>query len=177
MYYRYEGAWLSEVIGDLYDLDMVAAIKISDQYGAVTEISKDEIDKCFLAIGNTQSINRLDAMEEERVSISYKLAKVIMPETGVSIYSSSDDYAPEGQNVGILVDGVIGLQISYSSIEINEEEENETEGEDDGLSVDEGIDLLVNVDENRPNDVHKDGNVEISADVVGQISTGQSDVD
>ena len=113
MYYRYNGVWMADLIGNLKEPDKILKIEIIAQNGAKLAITQRDIKKFFIAINNTNSINNLDAMEEERVTIDYQQARVIIPEAGVSVYAAAaTNYTAAGKNVDTLVGEAAGLLIT-----------------------------------------------------------------
>jgi len=113
MYYRYNGVWMADLIGNLKEPDKILKIEIVAQNGAKLAITQRDIKKFFIAINNTNSINNLDAMEEERVTIDYQQARVIIPEAGVSVYAAAaTNYTAAGKNVDTLVGEAAGLLIT-----------------------------------------------------------------
>ena len=113
MYYRYNGVWLADLVGKLNEPDKIEKLEIVAQNGTKIAIAKEDLGKLFVAIKHTNSINSLDAMEEERTTTDYNFARVLIPGTGVSVYGGAEaDYTAEGKNVDVLVGEAAGLLIT-----------------------------------------------------------------
>ena len=109
MYYRYNGAWLSDLVSGLsgnYTIKLVA------KDGTKTDITNNIADY-FAAYNNTQSKTSTNIPEGKRVTVTYNDAKIIIPGTGENVTgSATDDYTTDGKDVDVLMAAAEGLEIT-----------------------------------------------------------------
>jgi len=114
MYYRYNGAWLADIIGSaLMNDTAVTGFNIIGKDGKKTFVSKADVAQYFVAYNNTQSKTSTNIPEGKRVTRTYEDAKIIIPGQGENITgSAADDYTTAGKDVGVLVAAAEGVEAS-----------------------------------------------------------------
>jgi len=112
MYYRYNGVWLSSLLGELGD-DYIVSLVAKD--GSKTDVTSKK-DLVFVAYNNTQSKGSTNIPEGKRVTKTYNDAKVIVPSAGENITgSAADDYTTAGKDVDVLVAQAEGVEVRQAS--------------------------------------------------------------
>ena len=77
MYYRYNGVWLRSLVSG--DVTVTAAD------GSKLEIPAADVDKYFVAFGNTQSKSDTNVSEGKRFTYTYALPKLLVPGEGTLV--------------------------------------------------------------------------------------------
>lgn len=91
MYYRYQGAWLSDLVGNTKDVTIVAAD------GSTATVKASDVDNYFVAYGYTASKSSTNVGENKRFTYSYEVPMVIIPSDGTLV--GADEAKAEGNKM------------------------------------------------------------------------------
>ena len=111
MLYRYNGVWLSDLMGDI---GANTKITLTGTDGATVEIDAADIGDYFVAYNNTQSKSSTNVPEGKRVTVSYNAPRIIIPADGTIALSDSNTSALIGEK-GTMVTVVISAAAGAST--------------------------------------------------------------
>lgn len=104
MYYRYQGVWLKDLAS--------GKVKIDGKNGTSLIIDAADIDKYFVATGNTQSKADTNVSEGKRFTFAYDAPRIIIPSDG-TLVGEDEALVPGNKKVTVSLDAAVSITGNY----------------------------------------------------------------